>query len=135
MTKIFFYLFRRQNPFFLWFFLTSTSSICKNATAVEYAEMQRKGNCERALSSVSASFIRLLYILFYPQFSLCQVPNVGWLLPDSWQNSTPPIHHIFIQFSVPFGKKKDKNMARPGFKPTINQSKANSLNHWTTKSS
>ena len=28
--------------------------------------------------------------------------KVGWLLLDSWQNSTPPIHHIFIQFFVPF---------------------------------
>ena len=34
--------------------------------------------------------------------------NVGWLLVDSWQNSTPPIHHTFIQFFVPFGKEKRK---------------------------
>ena len=26
-----------------------------------------------------------------------------------------------------------KNMARPGFEPTINQSKANKTNHWTKK--
>ena len=55
--------------------------------------------------------------------------KVGWLLLESWQNSTPPIHHIFIQFFVPFGKEKRKNMARPGFEPMINQSIAN----WTTK--
>ena len=70
MTKIFFTFSDDKNPFFLWFFLTSTPSICKNATAVEYAEMQRKRNCERVLSSVSASFIRLLCILLYPQFFL-----------------------------------------------------------------
>ena len=29
--------------------------------------------------------------------------KVGWLLLDSWQTSTSPIHHIFIQFFVPFG--------------------------------
>ena len=34
------------------------------------------------------------YILLYTK--------VGWLLLDSWQNSIPPIHHIFVQFLVPF---------------------------------
>ena len=28
--------------------------------------------------------------------------KVGWLLQDSWQNSTPRIHHVFIHFFVPF---------------------------------
>ena len=59
--------------------------------------------------------------------------TVGWLLLDGWQNSTPPIHHIFIQFFCSFGERKKKSMAKLGFEATINQSKGNSLNHWTTK--
>ena len=64
---------------------------------------------------------------------LARKTKVSWLLLDSWQNLTHPIHHIFIQFYVPFGKKKRKNMDRSGFELIIKQSRANSLNHWTTK--
>ena len=66
----------------------------------------------------------------------CQILNfeyrkvavkVGWLLLDSWHNSTPPIQIIFIQFFVPFGKEKkniwlgrDSNPRSINLKPMAN---------------
>ena len=44
---------------------------------------------------------------FWPPTN-CRHTKVGWLLADSWQNSTPPIHHIFIQFFCTFWKEKRK---------------------------
>ena len=59
------------------------------------------------------------YILQYKSFGkkeLCA--KVGWL----------------IQFFDPLGKEEwKKNMTRPGFEPSINQSIANSLNQWAMK--
>lgn len=40
---------------------------------------------------------------------------------------------FLFNFLFLLGKENEKNMATPGFEPTINQSIANSFNHWTTK--
>ena len=77
---------------------------------------------------------------FWPLLMLVSSTRDGWsfqlkLVGFCWtvDRIRPLLHHIFIHFFIPFRKKNEKNMTRPWFEPTINQSIANSLNHWTMK--
>ena len=114
------------------------SSVSNKSIMLIKPSMIRALSAQAAPAAVSSSKkVRILCFGFSHnllKFSLARETDtkmtraeVSWLLQDSWQNSTPPIHHIFIKFFVPFGKEKGKNMARPGFELTINQSKTNAM--------
>ena len=55
------------------------------------------------------------------------------MLPFLSFSNTKPFIIFSFNFLFLLGMKNEKNIARLGFEPTINQSVANSLNHRTTK--
>ena len=44
---------------------------------------------------------------------------------------SPKLNHAKTHFLSHFGEKKRKNMARPGFEPTISRSEVDGANHYS----
>ena len=47
---------------------------------------------------------------------------------------SPKLNHAKTHFLSHFGEKKRKNMARPGFEPTISRSEVDCANHYSNVS-